>query len=82
MLEFLSKKKVIELEHKIKLCESFIEKEIDVEFYTQEKQNAEFVAKQLKAKSKVFLTFGAGGALILLFALLFFLVYYTLKQLL
>jgi len=81
MLQVLSKKRVKELKRKIELCDSFIDKEIDADYYTNEKQKCQAEIKRLNGKRKLFLTVGAGLALLALFGLLFMTICYILKQL-
>jgi hypothetical protein len=81
MLDFLTKKAVRELEQKMQLCDSFISKEIDAEFYSKEKVRCQEDIKALKKRRKLVLGVGAGISLVVLFGLLFILIYYILRQL-
>ncbi|MBW2987998.1 hypothetical protein DRJ48_01945 [Candidatus Woesearchaeota archaeon] len=82
MLEVFSKKRELQIKQKIELCESFISKDIDVEFYTAEKERYLEELKRLKHKRKVMITILSVIAFILVFTFLFLLIYYILSQLL
>ncbi len=81
MHSVFSSKRFRELSHKIQLCDSFIAKEIDVEYYKKEKEKAQKELDEISKEKKVSKKFISIGIFIALFIALFFLVLYILKQL-
>jgi hypothetical protein len=68
------------LDDKIILCDTFINKGIDVEYYQKEKKNYEKKKLSLKNKNKTFKKVFSIFIFIFLFLVFFGLVYYILKQ--
>ena len=81
MPSIFSSKQFKELSHKIQLCDSFIDKEIDVEYYAKERQKAQKELNTISKKKKYSKKIISISIFAVLFIALFFLVLYILKQL-
>ena len=76
----LRKGALAELQDKVKLCDSFINKEIDVEYYSKQKEDYLVQIKGLKQQTKLFVTIFSIFLVFVLFGALFFLIFYILSQ--
>jgi len=77
----LNKKQVTQLEKKIHLCDSFINKDIDVEYYENEKEKLRKELTSLKSMQAQMYRWGSIALFVALFILLFVIIYWVLKQL-
>ncbi len=73
-------KRVDELKERIALCESFISRGIDVDYYENQKKLYKSRLESLKVKIKIFKKAVSVIVFIVLFITLFSMVYYILKQ--
>jgi len=81
MVSLSSKKRIEDLKQKIALCDSFIKREIDIDFYQNQKALYEKMLESTEKNSKYMFKSITVVIFIFLFLLLFVLVYYILKQL-
>jgi hypothetical protein len=81
MPSVFSMRRVTELQHKLQLCDSFIEKDIDVAYYSEEKSKAQKELDSIIRKKSITGKLLSAGVFSALFIMLFFLVLYILKQL-
>jgi hypothetical protein len=74
------KKKVDDLKQKIILCDNFIARGIDSDFYIKEKENYQKIIKTLEGRQKAMKTVFSILTFVFLFLFFFALIYYILKQ--
>jgi len=78
----LSKKRIRKLKDRIELCDSFIEKGIDVDFYRAEKERLKKLIDKEDRKQIILVRVLSGVALFVVFFGLFILIYFILSQIL
>lgn len=77
----LSKKEMEQLEQRIALCDSFINREIDVGYYKSERERLAKQLLELRRRRSILFKLLSSLGFFLVFVTIFFVVYYILSQL-